>query len=185
MVALTLSTGPTEYPVTLSEVKEHLRVDSNDFDSELTSLIEEGTQYAEDFTGQKLITQTWTYKLDEFSTSIKMPYYPLSSVSSIQYQDDNDAQQTLASNQYVVDTDSKPGRIQPAYNVTYPTTYNELNAVTITFICGYGDSTQVPERFKRAIKLYIQWMFDMDKMAENVADRLIAQEKIPWLSLEG
>ena len=178
-------TGPTEYPITLDEIKDHLRVDSNDFDAELTSLIEEGTDQVERVTGHRLITQTWTYKLDGFSNVIKMPSYPLQSVSSISYQDDNNAAQTLSSTNYVVDTDSKPGKIEQAYNTTYPTTYPEANAVTITFVCGFGGASAVPERFKRMIKLYIQWMYDGYMLAGEVADRLMAQEKIPWLSLKG
>lgn len=185
MGALNLVTGPTEYPITLEEVKEHLRVDTNDFDAEIQSLIDEGTKYIEDSTGHKLITQTWTYKLDQFSDVIKIPFYPLSSVSSITYLDDNNASQTLSTGYYVVDSSSKPGRITQAYNQSYPTTYPTTNAVTITFVCGFGDALDTPERFKRAIKLYIQYMFDMDKLAGDIADRLIQQEKIPWLSLEG
>ena len=184
MGALTLSAGPSGYPVTLQELKDHLRLDDiNDFDVQLNNLIKEGTDYAERYTGQKLITQTWTYKLDQFSRKIDMPYYPLQSVSSIQYQDDNNAQQTLSSAYYDVDTDSRPGRIELAHNYTYPTTYSTPNAVTITFVCGYGTASAVPERFKTVIKMYAQSMFEMNELALEIADRLIGQDRISWLAL--
>lgn len=184
MGALNLSAGPSGYPVTLQELKDHLRMsDITDFDVQLNNLIKEGTSYAEDFTGQRLITQTWTYKLDSFSSTIKMPYYPLQSVSSIQYQDDNNATQTLSSAYYVVDSNSRPGRIELAHNYTYPTTYSTPNAVTITFICGYGAASAVPERFKTVIKMYAQAMFEMNEMALEIADRLIGQDRISWLAL--
>lgn len=185
MGALNLVTAPVEYPITLEEAKEHLRVDTNDFDAEIQSKIELATQEVENATGYKLISQTWTYNLDQLYNIIKIPYYPLTSVSSISYKDDNNATQTLSSALYVVDTKAKPGKVTQAYNQTYPTTYSISNAVTITFVCGYSNATAVPERFKQAIKLYLQYYFDMDKLAGDIADRLIQQEKIPWLSLEG
>ena len=184
MGALTLVTAATEDPITLDEVKEHLRIETNDFDAELTALIAEGTKYVEDFTGRKLVTQTWTYKIDEFSELINLPYPPLQSVSSISYQDDDNATQTLSSATYTVDTNSAPARIKEAYNQTYPTTYPEINSVTITFVAGYGDADDVPERFKRAIKMYCQWMHDLDSVAGEIMDRLITQDKVTWFALE-
>lgn len=77
---------------------------------------------------------------------IWIPHPPLQAVLSITYYDDAGAQQTLDPSQYVVDTYSKPARVVPAPNVTWPATQTRLNAVEVTFRCGYGDAAaNVPE----------------------------------------
>ena len=159
---LTLNTAPTIEPVTLSEAKAHLNVDWDDDDTLISNLITQGRQYVEDVTGRALITQTWEIKFDCFKTEIKVPRPPLQSVSSITYQDESDAQQTLGASNYSVDTDSEPGRIVESPTGNYPSTYDDINAVTVTFIAGYGDAaSDVPEALKQAIKLRIEEMYDM------------------------
>ncbi|MGW8180403.1 MAG: head-tail connector protein [bacterium] len=181
-MARTLVTAPTEHPLSLSDLKEHLRVDGSDSDSELVSLLDEATNYVESMTGRRMITQTWKLVMDGFKDSVVLPYPPLQSVSSITYQDASDATQTLASTNYTVDTDSEPARVAQSATGTYPSTYDDLNAVTITFVCGYGGREDVPEELKRAIKLYAQWAYDMDEKAEAPLDHIIGKWRIPWFA---
>lgn len=184
MGSFTLVTGPVEYPLTLSEAKEHLRIDGNDHDAEIDDLIAEATAYVERQAGRKLVTQTWKYTLDSLPLNIRIPYPPLQSISSVSYQDSSNATQTLSSSLYKVDSSSEPARMVQAYNQTYPDIYDDINVVDITFVCGYGDRDDVPGRFKRAIKLYMQAMFDGDTQSGDIADKLIAQDKVPWFALE-
>jgi uncharacterized phiE125 gp8 family phage protein len=160
-MSITLITEPETEPVSLTEIKEHLRLDDNDSDGELLDLIKEGRRYVEGITGRALITQTWEFRLDAFCLSLNIPKPPLQAVSSIQYQDANNATQTLNSSNYTVDIYSQPARVVQSNTGTYPATYNDLNAVTITYDAGYGNSaSDVPGVFKRAIKLYVEMMFD-------------------------
>ena len=186
---LTLNTAPTIEPVTLSDAKAHLNVDWDDDDTLISNLITQGRKYVEDVTGRALITQTWELKFDGFKTEIKVPRPPLQSVSSITYQDESDAQQTLGASNYSVDTDSEPGRIVESPTGNYPSTYDDLNVVTVTFIAGYGDAaSDVPEIFKQAIKLYIERMYDMPINAygdalDNALVSMLMHEKIENIAL--
>lgn len=69
---------------------------------------------------------------------IYLPFPPLQTVDSIKYVDQDGVQQTLVNTEYKVDTTSEPARIVPAYGKTWPATRNEINAVEVTFTCGYG-----------------------------------------------
>ena len=179
--SLTLSAAPTDEPLSLNEVKLHLRLTNSDYDDELIPLITEARKYIEEHTGYRLITQTWVLTMDELEECIKLPYPPLQSISSIKYQDINNVQQTLSSNYYTVDNKTIPARVNQAYSYIYPPTYPELNVVAITFICGYGNTAEtVPNAFKRAIKMYIQWVFDNDSNAKAILDNFILQNKINW-----
>jgi len=158
--SLELQSAPAVEPISLDEAKAHLRVDSSDEDDLITSLIQAAREYAEEFLGRALITQTWDWYLDDFPSSDSVPLYvpkpPLQSVMSIQYVDSNGDTQTWDSSEYDVDVKSDPGRIAPAYGESYPDPRDQLNAVTIRFTAGYGDSaSDVPQRIRQALLLIL------------------------------
>lgn len=80
---------------------------------------------------------------------IYLPFPPLQTVDSIKYYDSvTQALTTLDPSQYIVDNVSEPARITPAYGVTWPSTLNRINAVQVTFTCGYGAASDVPQGIK-------------------------------------
>jgi len=187
-MSLTRTVDPTSEPLTVEEVKDHLRIDGNDSDAELSNLIKEARDYVEGVTGRALITQTYELKMDDLSLNIKVPRPPLQSVTSISYQDTDDASQTLGAANYTVDTSSHPGRIVQSATGTYPDTYNDIDAVTITYVAGYGDADDVPGIFKRAMKLYIEKMYDMTTAAygaalDNALEATLLHHKVDNIAL--
>lgn len=63
---LQLVTPPAGEPVSLAEAKQHLRVDGDDDDLLIGSLIAAARQAAETQTGRQLITARWKLVLDAF-----------------------------------------------------------------------------------------------------------------------
>lgn len=159
MLALTEVTAPPVEPIGLEEAKDHLRVDHTDEDALIDALILTARQRVETHTGRALITQTWDWSLDRFSQSrepLRAPKPPLQSITSIQYYDNNDVQQTLATTVYQVDAVNQPARITLADGQQWPNTFNRLNAVTIRFVAGYGATGNfVPWPIKAAMLLII------------------------------
>jgi len=186
---IVLQTAPQREPVTLEEVKTHLRVETDDHDGALTQLIPAARQYVETITGRAFITQTWKLYADRFLYEFRIPRPPLQSVTGVQYKDASEALQTLAASNYVVDTASEPARLHQNSNGTYPNTSNNLNAVTITFVAGYGDEAEdVPGPLRRAILLHIERLFDTPSgpYADSIEwafDSLIAPYRIDGLAL--
>lgn len=166
---LSLSSAPSVEPITATEAKLHLKVDVSTDDDLITSLIVAARQYVEAFTNRRLVTQTWTYKLDGFPCEdvLWLPTPPVSSVTGVQYVDANGDTQTFSTSDYATDLPSGPnagkGRIYLAYGSSWPTTQDIPNAVTVTFVCGYAaagatDSVKraaVPDGIKAAMKLLI------------------------------
>lgn len=155
-------------PVSLDEAKDHLRVVHTDDDLYITALLLAATKWAEDFQQRTYISRTHTDYLDEFPTVIRPTYSPLVSVTSIKYYDTDGNQQTLASANYRVDTNTEPGRITEAYNISWPDIRLITNTIEIEYVAGYGTAAAVPDDVKAAIKLIVGHLYEHREIVSEV-----------------
>lgn len=191
-------------PVTLAELKNHLRIDFDDDDDLISSLLVAARQHAEKVTGSCIVTSNWIYGLDSFpygwtdthapartslteamnwwanAQAIRIPQAPLQTVSSIQYAPSGGGSYiTLDPSTYIVDTNSNPAVVVPVVNYYWPACYATKNAVKISFTSGYGDNC--PEPIKVAVRLMVcDWYENRsDSFRANVvAERLLASYRI-------
>lgn len=128
-------------------------------DALIESLIVAAREYVETFTKRALITQTWKHYLSEWPSKdeVLMPLGNLQSVASVKYKDTAGTQTTWDTSDYIVDTESVPGRIVPAYGKSWPTTtLYPVNPIEIQFVCGYGSTAaSVPQSIRNAMLLLI------------------------------
>ena len=167
-----LVTPPTEEPVSLLEAKLHLRVDFDEDDMLIASLITAARQAAETLTGRQLTTARWKQVLDCFpgpslmgvpagqtftlpGHAILLAKAPVQSVVSINYLDMASVNQTMPALTYTVDTACEPARITPVFGQIWPICLPQIGAVSVTFDAGYGTASQVPEGIKSWIKLRV------------------------------
>jgi uncharacterized phiE125 gp8 family phage protein len=174
----TVSTAPTDEPLTLVEAKEHLRVDDAADDDLIANQRKAARVYVETVLGRQLMLATWNLYLDSFpsgDTPIYVPLPPLLSVVSITYVDTDGVSQTEASTVYTVDTDREPGRIYLAYDQSWSDTRSQRKAVTVQFTAGYSSGNAaaqqlaVPQTIKAAI------LFVLADLYENREAELDAQ----------
>jgi uncharacterized phiE125 gp8 family phage protein len=155
-VSLSLITPPTVEPVSLAEAKLHLRVDFDDDDALIESLISAARVAAETLTGRQICTARWMRTLDGFPySSLHLHRCPVQSVVEISYQDQLGQWQTLDPSIYVSDLTSEPARITPRFGNTWPITLSQIGVVRVVFDAGYGTPSDVPEGLKSWIKLRI------------------------------
>ncbi len=160
---------PGAEPLTLTEAKLHLRVEHTVDDDLITALIQAARERAEHLLGRSLITQTWTRVLDAFpAAEIELGVPPVQSISSVAYIDGNGDSQTMPSADYSLDNTTLPGWVLPSEDLsTWPSTLDTANAVTVTFVTGYGASgTAVPAAIKAWMKMEIGTMY---KHRESIA----------------
>jgi uncharacterized phiE125 gp8 family phage protein len=125
----------------------------------LSILIKSARQYAEQLLGRYLVTQTIDLYLDEFPQH-EIKLRPLQSVSAITYVDTAGATQTLSAADYIVDSTGTPARITPAYGVSWPSTRDQVNAVKVRFVAGYGAASAVPQCVKNWMLMRIKTLYE-------------------------
>lgn len=172
------SAEPTIPPVTLEDVKAHLRVDFSDQDDLIRGYLFAATKYAQEYTWSQLITATFVQRWDRFQQIMPLDRSPAVSVASVQYVDTGGTTQTLTvTTDYTVDVNRKPAIILPAYTKWWPVTRGYVNDVIVTFDAGYGATEQTtPVEVAQAIKLLVEGMYsacDDSGAKEKCANKLL------------
>lgn len=150
-MSLSLVTGPTGEPVTLTEVKAQLRLDVAEDDGFLAGCVLAAREWVEGQTKRVLMRSTWDYSIDEgwpFRRGmyrIDLPVNPVISVDSISYVDDTGATQTLSSSLYTAVCREDGSYVTVAYNKSLPTIRNVPDAITVRFTAGYVDDSVSPQ----------------------------------------
>ena len=156
-MSLTLVTAPTSEPVSLSEMKSHLRLDGGDDDAYVSKCLKAARQWIEGQIKRSIMAKTYDYNIDycwpykDGAIRIDFPLNPVTSVTSITYVDSDGASQTLASSQYTVVAREFNSYIVAAYNISLPDVRWVPNAITVRFVT--GNSSTVPDELRRAIMI--------------------------------
>lgn len=165
MSGLKLKTAPSEYPVTLADVREYAAIDGTDNDTLIERLIRVATAHAEQLTGRQFVSAAWELYLDGFPTDIILPKPPVTSITSIEYYDSNNVKQTLSATNYNAAVECEPAMIFLADSAQWPTTKNKPDSVIVTFSAGYGAAADVPDDVKQAITILAVQMFERRQAA--------------------
>lgn len=173
-MSLKRTVAPTELPISIEEVQDHIRWEAASADEAalmiyIRSAVEQ-MDGGEGMLNRAIVTQTWEWKFYRFPTwnpvygdAIHVPLPPLQSVSSLKYIDSNGVEQTLAASKYKVlniNTPTDGGLVEPASGESWPSTRDEGEAVTLTFVAGYGLRDKVPEHIRHLLLFTIQDAYD-------------------------
>lgn len=154
--ALRRVTEPATEPISVSDMKLHLRIDSTADDTLLPMLIAAARRYIEDITGRACITSSWEWVLDAFPASpvLELPVWPVSAITTVKYTPRGGVSTTWNSANYVLGSLVRPARLKLAYGVSWPSDeLVQLEGVQIRFAAGSADAASVPDTIKHAIRL--------------------------------
>ena len=150
-----VDTAASTYPISLTEAKSHLRVDTSADDTYITSLIKAATQLSEEYTNRFFINTV----LKQFASSFKeiesLFKSKVSAVAHVKYYDSDNTLQTLSPNIYIKQLEYEPAQIQLKDNQSFPEIAKRNDAVEVEYTVGYGTASDVPEIIKQAILLTI------------------------------
>ena len=160
-------TRPVVEPVTLDEAKSHCRVDSSADDAYIAALITCAREWDEVYMDESLIHQQLTMKLDFFPVEIELPRPPMASTGTatavtITYTINESMQTTqLSLTQCRIDRASRPGVIRNLYGGSWPSHLSDINAVSVTWWAGSGDSgSSTPQGVRSAILMLVGFWYE-------------------------
>jgi len=153
--------APLVEPVSLEEVRDRLRIDHREEDPLLASLIAATTAHLDGWSGtlgRALVNQTWAQKFPRFPASavLGLALAPVQSIVSIVYFDSANVQQTLDPSVYALLDDEFGPFVTRQVDQAWPATSAREDAVTVTFVAGYGPAgDDVPAAIRHAMLLLI------------------------------
>ncbi|MEM1396141.1 MAG: hypothetical protein AAGH38_01675 [Pseudomonadota bacterium] len=170
-MSLTLISPPSEEPVTLVELKAHLRVDGTAEDALIAGLGVAARQAIEARFGVAMIAQTWQLALDGLAPiDIRLPIGPVTSIGPLIMSTD-DGEITVPTIDYDVSI-GDIGRIR--FDTGYPVasvgqgspgTAGRFDYLKVSFAAGYPTASDVPEPMKLAVKVLAAHFFEFREEA--------------------
>ncbi len=158
-----LVTPPAVLPVSIADVKKALRIDSNDDDTTIETLIQSAVDHYEGWTGILgicLVEQTWRQSFDRFSRVFCLPLGPVLETVSVSWRNAAGQISTVPAASYGLET-SGGGQSQICFRnaFTHPSDLYERAAVTVEYKAGWpvvNDKPTVPKDICTAIIARVQ-----------------------------
>jgi uncharacterized phiE125 gp8 family phage protein len=142
---------PDSEPVTVEELRDHLRVYLDDEDSLLENWIKCARQDFERRTRRCLVPSSWKLGMFNWANPMYLPIAPVSTITHIKYYDGSNNLQTLDSSTYYLEDMREPGAVRFYLSQTRPiVSIERLPPIEVTFEAGYED---VPPDICQAIKI--------------------------------
>jgi uncharacterized phiE125 gp8 family phage protein len=165
---LTLLTGPVAEPVTLADMKAHLRVETSDEDDLIAALVQSARLHVEARTRRALNVQTWRLHLDQWPdhTIISVRLAPLRAVTAARLYNEAGVATTLPPSLFQV-LGGAPGRLLVGA-VPWPS--RAAGGIEIDIEAGYGPAAaDVPQALRHAIRMLAAYWFENRALAPGVA----------------
>jgi uncharacterized phiE125 gp8 family phage protein len=137
---------PADPVVSLEEAKAHLRVDHDDDDDYIASLVEVATGTLDGpsgWLGRCLVEQTLEWRGDGFgSCDLRLPYPPVTEVVSVKYDDVAGIEQTVPSPTYRLLGQPSAPRLALVVGAAWPSARNDAESVRVRFTSGWPTETE-------------------------------------------
>lgn len=166
-------TPPAAEPVTLAQMRQHLRDDPDlpadaAEDDDLGSKIAAAREMLEHRLQRAIGDQVLEIALDAFpADGVKLPMPPAREIVSVAYVDADGVFQTMDPLGYWLDDYQSPAWLLPAAGTAWPTTAERANAVRVRYRAGY---TTCPKPLVEWIKLTVGSMY-LNREGEVIAPR--------------
>lgn len=174
---------PSAEPLTLAQVKAHLRVEHTDEDGLLTGLVSVARQTLETETGLCLMRQRLRFYLDRWPKGgvIQLLRGPVQSLDAVTVYEADGSPVSVPVADHLLDGESRPVRL---WLRDTPEPGQALNGIEIDVTAGFGEAgADVPGPLIRAMLIHVAQMyavrgtFSLDQQPAGVPDgyeRLIA-----------
>ncbi len=161
-MALMMRNGPLGEPVTLDEVKTHLRLDSAGEDTLLASLILTSRLHIEAALGLALISQGWRLVLDAWPVDgvVALPIAPVQAIEEIRVRDRDGNATAVMAEDYELAAAGRPQRLVPL-GAGWPAPGRPVAGIEVDLVAGFGATAEdVPAPIRQALMLLVAHWYE-------------------------
>ena len=151
---------PGAEPISLAELKAHLRIDGGGEDDLLAHLVHVARSHLERTAGVALIHQGWRLYLDRWPEAgvVALARGPVMSVDAVRAFDELGEESEVSLAGHVLDSASRPARL---WLRERPNARQAINGVEVDFTAGFGEAGEdVPDTLKRAMLIHAAHMYE-------------------------
>ncbi|MFQ5347365.1 MAG: head-tail connector protein [Rhodothalassiaceae bacterium] len=162
MTALAPRAAPAVEPLSLAEVRAHLRLEGTDEDALLAGLLAAARATVERYLRRALIEQQWQLVLDQWPEgAVRLPRPPLMQVDAVRVLDSSGTATVVPAADYEVETRAEPGFLFPRMPGALPAPGRRMGGIEIDFTAGYGsDWNQVPAPVRHALLVMVSDLYE-------------------------
>lgn len=189
---LVVVTGPETEPVTIDQLRAHLRLaeDSPDLAEVESTWLPAARETIEKANDLRFISQTVRLTVDRFplpscvpletypvvpaASWFEIPLRPVTAVNSIKYLDLEGVERTLSTSAYTVDVTRKTARVVLNQGYSWPSAKAAPGAIRVEFVAGWADVDALPATLRAAILWQTRSMFDGETELTADVERLVA-----------
>lgn len=186
-MALVTLTPATALPVSLEELKRHLRIEDDEQNHLLVDLLTAAVAVVELDTGRQIMPATFRLDLPRWKKPLLLPKAPVASITTVRYYSPDDTLEADISGNFLEELAAIPPSIAPAPGYALPALSRRADAVQVAFVAGYTTAALVPEALKIAVRMLAGYLFRAPWGAEDDSQRpmgyegLIRHYRIGWV----
>jgi len=153
-----VTTAPVGEPVSLIEVKEHLRMTGTVDDVFITNLIVAAREHAENWLKRKLMQQTVSQWLDKWpATYVDLMVGPASSLLSVLTYAENGTQTSHPLTNFYMQPGYAPRLFRNA--ISWPICGRVADGIEISYVAGFGTETDIPPAIRHGILILVAHLY--------------------------
>jgi uncharacterized phiE125 gp8 family phage protein len=183
--------APTAALLSLRDVKKHLRVEHDDDDEYIDSLIKAATAHIDGRgeLGRAMLTQTWEQWVTQSPGSVTLRVGPFQSLVSVTYYDTAGDLQTAQLSDFETRQVGDFVVCVPKVGFSWPGAANRPDAIGIKYVAGYGDAAaSVPAGVRHAVMMLIAHLYENREAASDMTikvmpmavEMLLGAERVSW-----
>lgn len=144
-------------PITASEARRHLRVDSTADDASIQGFIAAARDWVEGFTGLFLVEREISETLSALGPAVRVRAWPIAADQpvTISYRDSAGLPQTIDTATVV--SAARPAILLPFTGTRWP---SGATAIVATFTAGYSDPDRIPAALKQAMLVMLTAFYE-------------------------
>lgn len=182
MSALLALAGPLAEPLSLAELKAHLRLEDESEEALLAGYLIAAREAVERHLRRALIAQRWQLVLDAWPTGpVRLPRPPLLSVEAVRVLDAAGGATLVPPSDYRVETRAEPGFLLAAAGTGLPAPGLYPSGIEIEFVAGYGETwNAVPSPIRQALLMMVSDLFESRLNAAPAIAGTVRSLLDPW-----